>query len=235
MNELELGIKELADLFDISTRTIRYYEEKGLLQSTRKENNYRVYDLNSLNRLEMIVCLKRSGLSLDSIQSILSHSVDTKEMFIQQKEELDKQIMRLKQSQNFISHQLALMALVETHGIENVIIERKPFFQRIFLEAWHQPKNGVFVDENESIEVAICPNDKQIIGVYQTTSKATTKKVASYYFYQNGLPISYYVEDFVQKLEKMNEKCLGYIYVNSNNAIGKEVMCQFTSELEEML
>lgn len=96
MQNLELTIKELSDLFEISPRTIRYYEEKGLLESMRKDNNYRIYDINSVNRLETILSLKRSGLTLEKIHDLMNQPSNVKETLYAQKEALDKQMLVLK-------------------------------------------------------------------------------------------------------------------------------------------
>ncbi|HEX7124738.1 MAG TPA: MerR family transcriptional regulator [Thermodesulfobacteriota bacterium] len=60
-----LGIGELARLVDLSTRTIRYYEEIGLLNSIRRlEGGKRIYTGDDLRRLRFIKKLKALGLTL---------------------------------------------------------------------------------------------------------------------------------------------------------------------------
>ena len=59
------AIGELSRLVDLSQRTIRYYEEIGLLHSVRRiENGKRVYTDNDARRLKFINRLKVLGLSL---------------------------------------------------------------------------------------------------------------------------------------------------------------------------
>lgn len=58
--------------FNISTRTIRYYEQIGLIQSVKKDGHaYRSFDENSLNRLEQIIILRKLRIPLKDIQLIL--------------------------------------------------------------------------------------------------------------------------------------------------------------------
>ena len=46
-------IKEIADLAGVTTRTIRYYDEIGLLDPAQTgDNGYRYYDHDSLLRLQ---------------------------------------------------------------------------------------------------------------------------------------------------------------------------------------
>ena len=59
------SIGELARKVDLSQRTIRYYEEIGLLHSVRRiENGKRVYTDDDVRRLKFINRLKVLGLSL---------------------------------------------------------------------------------------------------------------------------------------------------------------------------
>lgn len=59
------AIGEISRLVDLSQRTIRYYEEIGLLHSIRRiENGKRVYTDSDVRRLKFINRLKVLGLSL---------------------------------------------------------------------------------------------------------------------------------------------------------------------------
>ncbi|KKO53194.1 effector binding domain-containing protein [Paenibacillus sp. DMB20] len=65
-------ISEVTKNYQISTRTLRYYEQIGLLQSVKKEGYaYRAYDPYSLKRLEQILILRKLRIPLKEIQKIL--------------------------------------------------------------------------------------------------------------------------------------------------------------------
>lgn len=64
------SISELAAEFDITTRTIRFYEEKGLLKPTRQGQS-RVYSAADRTRLKLILRGKRLGLSLEESRDII--------------------------------------------------------------------------------------------------------------------------------------------------------------------
>ncbi len=67
------SIKELADLSGISTRTLRYYDEIGLLTPKRDESNlYRVYGEEEVDRLQQILFYRELDVSLNDIQQLLS-------------------------------------------------------------------------------------------------------------------------------------------------------------------
>ena len=66
-------IKEIADLADVTTRTIRYYNEIGLLDPALiGDNGYRYYDQDSLLRLQQILFFRELEVPLKEIQLIMS-------------------------------------------------------------------------------------------------------------------------------------------------------------------
>jgi DNA-binding transcriptional MerR regulator len=64
------SISDLAGEFDVTTRTIRFYEEKGLL-NPRREGTRRIYSAADRTRLRLILRGKRLGLSLDESADII--------------------------------------------------------------------------------------------------------------------------------------------------------------------
>ncbi len=70
-NSIAWTISQIADQLDISTRTIRFYEEKGLIQPNRTAGNQRVYTPRNKARLKLILRGKRFGFSLDEIAEMI--------------------------------------------------------------------------------------------------------------------------------------------------------------------
>ena len=64
-------ISELAKEFDISTRTIRYYEEVGLLSPKRTSGNQRIFTRKDRAKLKLILRGKRLGFSLEEIREMI--------------------------------------------------------------------------------------------------------------------------------------------------------------------
>lgn len=67
----QYSIRDLAKEFEITTRTLRFYEEKGLLQPQRQGQN-RLYNAADRTRLRLILRGKRLGLTLDESSEIIS-------------------------------------------------------------------------------------------------------------------------------------------------------------------
>ncbi|QKV19335.1 MerR family transcriptional regulator [Oricola thermophila] len=63
-------IGDLSNEFDVTLRTLRFYEDKGLL-SPRRIGNTRLYSRADRGRLKLILLGKRVGLSLLDIKEIL--------------------------------------------------------------------------------------------------------------------------------------------------------------------
>ena len=71
MNEQTFSIGELAKSMDITSRSIRFYEEQGLLSPTRNGQN-RIYLKKDLVRLKLILRGKRLGFSLAETKTLFN-------------------------------------------------------------------------------------------------------------------------------------------------------------------
>jgi DNA-binding transcriptional MerR regulator len=66
-------IGDLAKLTGLTVRTLRFYDQIGLLSpSGQTESGHRLYSESNLSRLHQILSLKELGLSLEEIKSVLS-------------------------------------------------------------------------------------------------------------------------------------------------------------------
>ncbi|MBM7619880.1 DNA-binding transcriptional MerR regulator [Bacillus tianshenii] len=64
-------ITQLAKEFQVSTRTIRYYEELGLIKPERTDGNQRFFSKREHARLKLIIRGKRFGFQLDEIKEMV--------------------------------------------------------------------------------------------------------------------------------------------------------------------
>lgn len=96
-NQKSFRIAEVANFLGVSTTTLRYYEEYGLIKPYEidEETNYRYYDIKNIGEITHIIDLRRSGLSMMQIRDYLSRGFDMhvliKELKIK-REALDRQI-----------------------------------------------------------------------------------------------------------------------------------------------
>ncbi len=74
MSEL-VKIRDVSTKYDISARTLRYYEDMGLIKSTRSDDYaYRLYDEAAVKRLEQILILRKLNIKIVDIQRIFNTS-----------------------------------------------------------------------------------------------------------------------------------------------------------------
>ncbi|WP_163100676.1 MerR family DNA-binding protein [Peribacillus alkalitolerans] len=73
LEERLFSISELASMFDISSRTIRYYEEIGMLVSENRQSltQQRIYTHKERRRLKLILRGKKLGFSLQEIKEMI--------------------------------------------------------------------------------------------------------------------------------------------------------------------
>ncbi|MCI8633870.1 MAG: MerR family transcriptional regulator [Lachnospiraceae bacterium] len=100
-----LTISEISKQFNISTRTLRYYEEIGLIQSIKKEDYaYRTYEEETILRLQQILILRKLRIPLKQIALILKNEntaaiIDT---FQKNLAEVDEEITALSTIRSII-------------------------------------------------------------------------------------------------------------------------------------
>lgn len=98
-------IGELAKLAGVSARTIRFYDKKGILKPCGyNEEDYRLYDTNSVIVLQQILMLKYVGFSLEEIGELIRQDSDAsmkeilerqKELMLQKRSQMDRIIYAL--------------------------------------------------------------------------------------------------------------------------------------------
>jgi DNA-binding transcriptional MerR regulator len=94
-------ISDLATEFDVTTRTIRFYEEKGLLTPERRGTS-RLFSAADRVKLKLILRGKRLGLSLEEGREIIE-MYDPEHGNVDQ---LQKLIDKIREKKQFLENQL---------------------------------------------------------------------------------------------------------------------------------
>ena len=93
-----ISIRQISSDYGISRQMLSYYEEIGLLKSSRKDDYaYRLYDEDAIKRLQQIIILRKLQIPMKQIRDILNNQNAVKiiEIFNQNISELDEQITAL--------------------------------------------------------------------------------------------------------------------------------------------
>ena len=108
LDDRALPISEMSEQFDVTLRTLRFYEEKGLLNPVRKGAR-RFYGARDISRMRVILQAKKIGLTLAEIRRVIklvesnTNRTDQfkelqeickgqQEILVEQKQMLDEQI-----------------------------------------------------------------------------------------------------------------------------------------------
>ncbi len=114
---MDISITEAVRLTGTTSRTLRHYDDIGLLPPSRVgANGLRYYDQEALTRLQRILLLRQLGLGLPAIDEALRNSVDDaqalaahKDLLIQHRQHLDRQIAALDRTISALQEGTPLM------------------------------------------------------------------------------------------------------------------------------
>ena len=97
-------VKEISDITGISMRTLRYYDEIGLLKPSRKsEAGYRLYDDKALEQLQQILFFREFDVPLKEIMTVMENpSLNRSHILQMQRKMLTAKIQRMEQLVNNI-------------------------------------------------------------------------------------------------------------------------------------
>ena len=126
-------IGQVAKKMGLTAHTLRYYEKEGLLPFIKKNGSgLRVFSDNDIGWLELIECLKGTGMSLKGIKQYIDWYIEGDstlekrlEMFKQQKINLDEQMLQLQQHMEKINYKIAYYSEIITNGSEGVFERNK--------------------------------------------------------------------------------------------------------------
>jgi DNA-binding transcriptional MerR regulator len=99
-----LRIGDMAKEFGVTLRTLRFYEDKGLLQPKR-EGNSRLYTRRDVTRLKLIMLGRKVGFSLREVKQLMDlydpHGSNTKQLRTAI-EKSERQLVRLEKQRSAI-------------------------------------------------------------------------------------------------------------------------------------
>ncbi len=123
------SIGEAAKKLQVSTRTLRFYEEKDLVRPAyTEENGYRFYSEEQIRQIELILFLKELGFSLRQIKMLIQdkHGGQSLDLLLkEQYQENQRKIDKLSKKQRKIEHlqkiKLSRVVLTNNSGITNIM------------------------------------------------------------------------------------------------------------------
>jgi DNA-binding transcriptional MerR regulator len=116
------GIQQVATDLGVTTRTLRFYEDRGLIEP-RRVGTTRIYTRREVGRMQLILRGKRLGFSLRDIQQFLDlydadpqHVEQMRALAVRAQERLDE----LTQQQQAIEQTIAELRQIEREAMDRV-------------------------------------------------------------------------------------------------------------------
>lgn len=108
-------IKQAAEKLNLTAYTLRYYDKEGLLPFVeRNDTGNRLFTDNSMEWLSLICCLKESGMPIKQIRDFIQSCMEgdetlenRRQMLIEHRKEVIRQISELKHNLDKINHKIA--------------------------------------------------------------------------------------------------------------------------------
>ncbi|WP_061995207.1 MerR family transcriptional regulator [Clostridium sp. ATCC 25772] len=120
------GISEVANIFNITTNKIRYYERKGLLKPLRDSNNeYRKFNDEDIMTLQLILLYRSIGLSISDIKDIIENKSNKNYLnhFNDQWEIVNDEIQRLTIIRDSLENILDKLYMKEECRLDSDILD----------------------------------------------------------------------------------------------------------------
>lgn len=103
-----MNISEVAEKFDMTPATIRYYEKQGLIPPiTRNSVGVRNFQEEDISWVEFIKCMRDSGLSIDSLAKYSELYQQGDATLIERKKILIEEYQKLLEKQRLINGTVA--------------------------------------------------------------------------------------------------------------------------------
>ncbi|MFE4813253.1 MerR family transcriptional regulator [Peribacillus simplex] len=114
-----LKIGELAEMANVTKRTVDYYTNLGLLKAERSASNYRYYSVGELERLRRIEGYKRENLSLEDIKELLKKEMEAASA-------IEEKGLQLKNKMDGLNEELQeFISLIEKAGKSELLLKKQ--------------------------------------------------------------------------------------------------------------
>jgi DNA-binding transcriptional MerR regulator len=126
-----LKISEFARLTQLPVKTIRFYDEIGLLKPAHVDEwtGYRYYSAEQLPRLYRILALKALGFSLEQIRDLLTQPVSAEQlrgMLILKRADIQRRLEEEHERLQYVEAKLRLIETEDIMGAYDVVMKAIP-------------------------------------------------------------------------------------------------------------
>ncbi|WP_313892014.1 MerR family transcriptional regulator [Psychrobacillus sp.] len=129
---MEYTVQKLGQLAGISTRTLRYYDDIGLLKPARiNSSGYRIYSSAEVDRLQQILFYRELGLNLESIKEIMTSETfdgtaalkEHREKLLDKRAQLDLLIENVNKSIQLTERKITMTDKEKFEGFKQQLVD----------------------------------------------------------------------------------------------------------------
>lgn len=121
-------ISEISRLYGIGPDSLRYYERLGILNPKRDTNQYRLYSLKDIYKLNIIRDLRNLNFSMAQIKDYLDHQTvdNTLDILYKERDFLKIQLQELKEKEKFIKERIDSLQMSKETKPDHIKIKHLP-------------------------------------------------------------------------------------------------------------
>jgi len=129
---MEYTVQKLGRLAGISTRTLRYYDEIGILKPARiNSSGYRIYGQTEVDRLQQIMLYREMGVNLDTINEIITSATFDETVALEehhhkllaQRHEIDLLISNVEKTMEYQKGRIKMDDKEKFNGFKKKLVE----------------------------------------------------------------------------------------------------------------
>lgn len=119
-------IREISEMFELPSSTLRYYESEGLLPEVPKSSSgQRIYSDEHVERLKCINCFKRTGMTIPQLRKFFIYEADEAahidkiiSLLKDQEQIVNEKLIQLQKDSAYVHHKVEYYSEIK-HALEN--------------------------------------------------------------------------------------------------------------------
>lgn len=159
---------DVEQLLGITKQALIYYEKEGLIKPTRNKNNYREYNQNDIELLQLILTLRSMEISIDDIKLILSGELSIRYCLKNKQEYFQQEKKKIEIIENEIADYIKRTKVTIVNPKKG--IEDNGYIRLYYLDDQIKfDQNIIAVKDIKSINISLCCSkgeDGRYYGIY---------------------------------------------------------------------
>lgn len=220
----KISIREVVKSMGLTTRTLRYYEELGLIEAVQEGRGNRYYTKETLRKLIYLDELKNKGCSLKQIEELMGSKCcnEKRNLLLERIDENNKQMEYLKWQNSKIQEELEIIKKLDMNNVFMEEVELEESFYRQINEKYR-------IEEDEEVEkvwgndfydireekIYVMKESNFVIRDYTSYDFALVKNINKDYEICKGKYLVTYSREGLHKQKEVFDKIVDYIEKNN--------------------